>query len=65
MYVEVKVDKIIHETDEAFLCDISDEETWIPKSQVDEPEAYEEGDEDIDMNVTLWFCEKKGIEFDE
>jgi len=61
-YVHVLVEKIIGESDSAFLCRIDGEEMWIPKSQITDPEIYERGDEDVTVSMTQWIADKKGIE---
>lgn len=60
-YVLVYVDKIIKETDKAFLCKIGDEEVWLPFSQVADYDDYEEDDEDLEISVTEWIANEKGL----
>lgn len=40
-------------------------DVWIPKSHLDDPEAYELGDELDDVTVTAWFARKLEEEFTE
>ena len=61
-YVEVEVERILRETDLAFLCLIDDCEEWIPKSQIEEPELFGDGDEDVILMMTRWIADQKGIE---
>jgi len=60
-WVYVEVDRIVKETDKAFLCDIGGEEVWLPKSQISDPEDYSEGDEDVGMSVTDFIAHEKGL----
>lgn len=61
-WVHLDVDRIVAETDAAFLLLVDDEEIWFPKSQIDSPESYEVGDEDCTVSVTEWIARQKGIE---
>ncbi len=61
-WIHLEVKLIVRETPAAFLLRLDDdEEYWIPKSQVSDPEDYEEGDADCSMSVTEWIAEQKGI----
>jgi hypothetical protein len=60
-YVHLDVERIVKETDAAFLCLIDGEEHWIPRSQVADDEDYREGDEDVELSVTEWFADKEGL----
>ena len=54
--------KCIKETEKAILVeDEFGEETWIPKSAIDEvdSEVFEEGDEG-ELSVKSWYAEKTG-----
>ena len=52
---------VVHETDNALLCNIEGEEIWIPKGQIDEDsEVYEEGTEGA-LVITEWIAKKKGL----
>jgi len=64
-YVHIHVDEIAKETNAAFLCVIDGEETWLPKSQVADPEDYSEGDCDLTLSITAWLAAEKGLEGDE
>ena len=62
-WVHLDVDKIVHETDSAFLLRLQDgEEIWMPKSQIDNPDIYQTGDEDLTISVTEWIAREKGLE---
>lgn len=52
--VDVAYDEVKHETDKAYLFIISEEEFWIPKSQVRHMEA------DLFI-IPRWLAEKKGL----
>ncbi len=52
---------ILRETEAAFLIRIDDEEYWIPKSQIADPENYCDGEEGVDMSITEWIAEQKEI----
>jgi hypothetical protein len=60
-YVEVDVDFIKVETEKAFLCIIGDQEHWLPKSQVKNPEQFGRGDRDVQMEIPEWLAEEKGL----
>lgn len=61
-WVHITVDKIVKETENAFLFEIDGEQEWFPKSQVCDPETYEEGDKDCSVSVTEWIAKQKGLE---
>jgi hypothetical protein len=60
-WVHLDVDRIAKETEAAFLLVIDGAEHWIPKSQVSDPENYEQGDEDLTISVTHWIADQKGL----
>jgi hypothetical protein len=60
-YVHVLADKIVKETDKAFLLDVGGEEIWIPFSQVADYEDYNEGDVDVEIPITEWIANEKGL----
>lgn len=64
-YVHVQVDKILRESEKAFLVRIGDEEHWLPKSQLADPDDYEVGDTDLSIAVTGWLANEKGLEGEE
>lgn len=62
-WVHLDVKSVKRETDAAFLLVLEDgSEHWIPKSQMADPNDYEEGDENCTISVTEWIAEQKGIE---
>lgn len=62
-WVHIEVEKIVRETPKAFLCRIKDVwDVWIPKSQISEPENYEEGDEDCTISITEFIAKEKDLE---
>lgn len=68
-YVEVEVDTILKETDAAFLLgldvDGEDMEVWVPRSVVHEPDTYNEGDEEVVMEIQRWFADKEELPYDD
>lgn len=60
-WVYVQVDRIKVETDKAFLCLIGDEEMWLPKSQIEDVDDYEEGDTDVELAISEWIANEKGL----
>lgn len=49
-------------TDKAILIDIeSHGQEWIPKSQIIEGEEFPEKNEFIELTITTWIAEQKGI----
>lgn len=60
-WVHVEVERIVRETDLAFLCLIDGEEYWLPKSQVSDPDDYEEGDENCEMSISEFIAHEKGL----
>lgn len=61
-YVHLDVDEILRATDKAFLVRCKDEEIWLPKSQIADPDDYEEGDADCTISITQWLANEKGLE---
>jgi hypothetical protein len=59
--VLVNVDRVEHVTDDAFLFVIDGDEVWIPKSQVEDPDEIEIGDEDIGVNIAEWLAAREGL----
>lgn len=56
---------VAYTTDKAvwfYLPDAVDDDdgTWIPRSLIEDGDQVEE-DEDVDLNVETWFCEKEGL----
>lgn len=60
-WVHLDVDRIVRETDAAFLIEIDGERHWIPKSQVSGSDRLSEGDEDVTVSVTEWIADQKGL----
>jgi hypothetical protein len=60
--VEFEDVEVIKETEMALLCDISGEEHWVPKGQLDTDlnEVWEEGDTG-NLAVSRWWAEKRGL----
>lgn len=66
-WVFATAERIKRVTDKAILAEIADgegevTEHWLPKSQLEDPEKFEEGDQDITIGMTEWIAEQKGIE---
>ncbi len=60
-WVHIDVERIKKITEKAMLVTLEDGDLWIPLSQVDEPDNFEEGDEDITVSVTEWFSKKQEL----
>lgn len=61
-WIHLDVERIERETDRAFKLILDDgEEVWMPKSQVSDPDDYQEGDTNVSMSVTDWIAEQKGL----
>ena len=59
----IDVEYIKYETDAAFLFVVDGEEIWLPKSQLPdwEESGLEVGDEDVEVCITHWIAEQKGL----
>lgn len=61
-WVHLEVDEIVKETEKAFLLRIDGEDDyWCPKSQICDPENYEEGMTDCTVSVTEWWANQEGL----
>lgn len=61
-YIHLDVEKILQETDKAFLVRLEDgTELWLPFSQVADYEDYEAGDKNCTISITEWLARQKGI----
>lgn len=61
-WVHLDVELIVRETEKAFLLRLEGgAEYWIPRSQISEPENYEQGDEDVTISISQWIAEQKGL----
>jgi len=56
----VYVDRVIAETDRAYLCEINGAKEWIPKSQIVDGELSGK-DDSGEIAVPLWLAEEKGF----
>lgn len=62
-YVHLDVQRILKETDRAFLLLLDDdEELWVPKSVISDEGDYNEGDANCTISIQQWFADKEGIE---
>jgi hypothetical protein len=59
--VLIAVDRVEHETDLALLLVIDGEEVWCPKSVVEDVDEVSKGDEDVELNIAEWWCEREGL----
>jgi hypothetical protein len=60
-WVHIDVDRVVRETDAAFLFDIDGEEVWVPKSQIADADDYGAGDENVSVSVTAFIAREKGL----
>ena len=60
-YTHLDVEKIKTITEKAMLIKLEDGEHWVPLSQIADADDYEEGDEDLTLSVTAWFCKKENL----
>lgn len=60
-YVHLQVEKVVAESDKALLLRIDGEEHWVPLSQIADPDDYQKGDEDVEIAVTEWIANQKGL----
>lgn len=51
-------------TEKALLVEYDDEQYWIPRSQIEDGEKYEKGDEDVTLAITEFIAREKGIDTD-
>lgn len=58
--VIITVEEVKAETDAALLVLYEGQEVWLPKSQLPGCDAVE-GDTDVDIEVTQWILEEKGL----
>lgn len=63
-WVHLNVLLVKKATDKALLVviDGEDEEVWLPRSQISDPDDYEEGDEDCTISITEWLAKEKGLD---
>jgi hypothetical protein len=60
-WFEIHVLLIEKETDKAFKLHLEEGTEWMPKSQIKEPENYSEDMFDLEMEITDWIAEQKGL----
>lgn len=54
--------EVLHETEQAILCVVDEEEVWIPKSQIhDDSEVHKAGTSGR-LIIPEWLAAKKGLE---
>lgn len=59
----INVAEIQRETEKAFLVVLEegDEGIWLPKNQITDPDQFSEGECEVEMSITEWIAEQKGI----
>ena len=62
-WTHLDVRQVKKETPKAFLLVLTTtlREVWVPKSVIDSPDSYEEGDKNAVISVKDWFAEKEGL----
>ncbi len=60
-YVHIDVALIKKVTNKALLAKIGDKEIWLPLSQIEDADSYEEGDKDLTLSITEWIAEQKEL----
>lgn len=69
-YATLEVKKIAKQTDVAYLIvlpdgvetDDGEKSFWLPKSQMEDPDECDVGDENVEIQVASWLIRKKGLE---
>lgn len=59
-YVTLAVDEVVHATGLAILFLIDGDEVWIPRSQLEDPDAAESGGLG-EVSMTEWIARQKGL----
>jgi hypothetical protein len=59
---ELTVD-FIRQSDKAVCVNNAVRDLWIPKSQIDDPESFDDlrRGQSFTISVTLWFADKEGL----
>lgn len=60
--VEIQVDKLIRQTDNAALCLIDGEEIWLPWSQIDPGSDIEKDGDSGRAYIPVWLAREKGLD---
>lgn len=60
-YTYVNVDEILKATPGALLLLIGDTEEWVPRSQVEDGEDYEEGMYNQRVGIKTWLAKDRGL----
>ncbi len=55
--------EIVQETEAAFLVRIDEEEMWLPKSQIADPDDYQVGDIGT-VSISEWIAKEKGLDYE-
>ena len=61
-YVDLDNCTILAESDMAFRVEYEGDIQWIAKSQIEQHDRLDVGDEDVNISVTEWLCERIGWE---
>lgn len=61
-WIHIQVEEIIKVTERAFLCQVGEDQHWIPMSQINTPDDYVEGDKDITLSITEYIAKQLGLE---
>lgn len=61
-YVDLTFDKVAWVTENAVLFKFGAKEQWVPKSLIQEPDAFNLNDGPGEVGVQFWFVEKEGLE---
>ncbi len=64
-YVEIEVEEIVVETDDAVLVLFNDEEIWLPKSQIEDCTVISKKAKNVVLGITRWIAKEKDIEIDD
>lgn len=62
-YVDLTFDKIMWSTDKAVLFRFGNKEHWVPRSQIENPDQYQMGNQGSgEVSVQFWFVKQEGLE---
>jgi hypothetical protein len=59
-FIDLTYDEIITTTDKAILFRFGDNEVWLPKSQIEDPDEL--NDHGGEVSVQYWLIEEKSLE---
>jgi hypothetical protein len=61
-WVHLEECKILSVRGKAIQIEYQHQRIWLPKSQISEPELFQEGDYPITVSITEWIAAEKGLE---